>query len=177
MSEVIFSYQGNKTSIQCDANEKMKDICIRFSNKLNIDINKILFMFNGDTLKVEKKFMELIKPNENQIIILVNEINVDIKKETIISSKEIICPICKEDTPINFHDYKINLICKNNHNINNIFIKDFKNTQKIDISKIICEICKITNKSETNKNEFYKCLKCGLIYVHYASLVMNKVII
>ena len=67
MSEVIFSYQGNKTSIQCDANEKMKDICIRFSNKLNIDINKIFFLFDGDKLNGELKFMELIKPNENQI--------------------------------------------------------------------------------------------------------------
>ena len=41
-------------------------------------------------------------------------------------------------------------------------IKDFQTTQKINISKVICEVCKENNKSETYKNEFYRCLNCGL---------------
>ena len=32
-----------------------------------------------------------------------------------------------------------------------------KNTQKIDISKIISNICNINNKSNTYNNEFYIC--------------------
>ena len=144
MSEVIFSYNGNKTLIQSDKNENMKDIWIKFSTKLNIDINKIYFLYNGDRLNEELKLMDITKGiDKKEIIILVNDINEIIKKENIISSKEIICPICKENIFINFNNYKINLIkCKNNHNINNIYIKDFKDTQKIDISKIKCEICK-----------------------------------
>ena len=144
MSEVIFLYKGNKTLIQSDENKNMKDICIKFSTKLNIDINKIYFLYNGDKLNEELKLIDITKGiDKKEIIILVNDINEIIKKENIISSKEIICPICKENIFINFHNYKINLIkCKNNHNINNIYIKDFKNTQKIDISKIKCEICK-----------------------------------
>ena len=164
MSDVIFSYKGNKTSIQCEENQKMKDICIKFSTKLNIDINKIYFLYNGDKLNEELKLKYIKKDkNINEVNILVNDVNEIIKKDNIISSREIICPICKENIFINFHNYKINLIkCKNNHNINNIYIKDFKNTQKIDISKIKCEICKIYNKSETYNNEFYRCLKCKL---------------
>ena len=156
MSEIIFSYQGNQTSIQCETNEKMKDICLKFTNKLELDINKIYFLFNGDKINVneEAKLMDIIKGKEiNEIVILVNDINEEIKKENIILSKEVICPICKENISLNFYNYKINLInCKNNHNINHILIKDFKNSQKIDISKIICEICKIKNKSETYNN-------------------------
>ena len=125
---VTFSYKGNKTSIQCEENQKMKDICINFSRKLYLDINKIYFLYNGDKLNEENKLIDIKKNkniNKKEIIILVNDINEIIKKENIISSKEIICPICKENIFINFHNYKINLIkCKNNHNINNIYIKN-----------------------------------------------------
>ena len=109
MSEVIFSYKGNQTRIQCDENEKMKNICIRFSIKLNIDINKLYFLYNGDKLNEELKLIDITKGiDKKEIIILVNDINEIIKKENIISSKEIICPICKENIFINFHNYKIN---------------------------------------------------------------------
>ena len=142
----------------------MKNICIRFSIKLNIDINKLYFLYNGDKLNEGLKLIDIKKNNNiNNINILASDKEEIIPKENIISSKEIICPICKENIFINFNNYKINLIkCKNNHNINNIYIKDFQNTQKINISKVICEVCKENNKSETYKNEFYRCLNCGL---------------
>ena len=142
----------------------MKNICIRFSIKLNIDINKLYFLYNGDKLNEGLKLIDIKKNNNiNNINILASDKEEIIPKENIISSKEIICPICKENIFINFNNYKINLIkCKNNHNINNIYIKDFQTTQKINISKVICEVCKENNKSETYKNEFYRCLYCGI---------------
>lgn len=45
----------------------------------------------------------------------------------------------------------------------NLSIKEFNNTQKIDISKIICDICKINNKSNVYNNEIFKCITCGHI--------------
>ena len=73
--------------------------------------------------------------------IVINKNNDDNKEELI--SKDIICPECKENILLDFENYKINLKgCKNNHKINNILFKEFEETQKIDISQIICDICK-----------------------------------
>ena len=66
----------------------------------------------------------------------------EIVEEKIEKSKEIICPKCKENILIEIKDYKINMYdCKNKDIIENIKIKEFENTQKIDISKIICNEC------------------------------------
>ena len=79
------------------------------------------------------------------MIILVNENKETIIKENIIKSKEIICPKCKENILIKINEYKINLFnCKNNHNIDNILLNEYENN--IDISKIICDKCKLKKK-------------------------------
>ena len=92
--------------------------------------------------------------------ILVNENNETIIEENKIS-KEIICPKCNENILIELNEYKINLFnCKNNHKINNILLNEYEN--KIDISKIKCDKCKIKNKSNTYKNEFYRCNICKI---------------
>ena len=51
--------------------------------------------------------------------------------------------------------------CKNGHNIKNIKINEFENTQKIDISKIICDEHKEINKGNTHNNEFHRCITCN----------------
>ena len=161
MSKTTFFYKGNKTTIQCDAKEKMKDILKRLSYQLGIDLNKINFFYYGEKINEELTFIDIIKQKDkesNEINIYVIDINEKIK-----ISKEIICPICKENIFIEINDYHINLLnCKNNHSIKNLYIQDFENTQKIDLSKIICDICKSNNKNETHNNEFYKCLNCNL---------------
>ena len=60
-------------------------------------------------------------------------------------------------------NFKIKLHgCKNGHITENITLDEFMNTQNADISKIICDKCKNKNKLETERNEFYKCLKCNM---------------
>ena len=60
------------------------------------------------------------------------------------------------------NDYKINLYgCKNGHSIDNTLLNELKKTQYIDISKIICKICK-ENKNNTFENIFYNCLTCNI---------------
>ena len=58
-------------------------------------------------------------------------------------------------------DYKISLKnCRNGHNIENILISEFAETQKINISKIICDNCKINNMAFVFDNIFYWCINC-----------------
>jgi len=49
---------------------------------------------------------------------------------------------------------------QNNHEINNLLLNEYENN--IDISKIICDNCKIKNKSNTYNNEFYRCNICKI---------------
>ena len=82
-------------------------------------------------------------------------------KEGIIKSKEIICPKCYEICSMKMKDFTIKLYdCKNLHVTKNISLDEFENTQKINISKIICNNCNNNNKFNTSKNLFYKCLAC-----------------
>ena len=167
MAEVEFIYNGITTVIQCNINEKMKDICQRFKDKVNINNNmNIFYSYNGKVGINEELTFEQISNSEdkgrNKMSILVYDNQAEavlINKEDKIKSKNIICPECKENIKMEIKDYKINLYdCINKHKIDNILLNEFEETQIIDISKIICNICKNNNKSKTYNNIFYKCL-------------------
>ena len=55
MPEIIFIYDGQNIKIQCNVNQKMKNICINLSNKINTDINSLTFLYGGRILNLEKK--------------------------------------------------------------------------------------------------------------------------
>jgi len=60
------------------------------------------------------------------------------------------------------NDYKIKLKnCINKHD-RNILIEEFENSQLINLSKIICNNCKINNMGDTYNNKFYRCLNCKM---------------
>ena len=76
--------------------------------------------------------------------------------------KNIICQECKDNTFIQFKDYKINCYgCQKGHKINNLLFKEFEKTQNIDLSKIKCGYCFYSNKANTIDKEFFKCLTCN----------------
>ena len=85
--------------------------------------------------------------------------------------EEIICPKCEESCKIDFYDYQISLYgCKNNHKINNIFLKEYEYTQiknKEYKNNLICDNCKaLINKEDyicTNCNKKL-CFLCQLIH-------------
>ena len=164
MSKIIFSYNGLETIIQCNEEEKMKEIIKRYLNKIKVEEN-IYFIYNGIMVNEKLKYGEIIKEEDkkrNIMNILVYEINMKTEKENINKINEIICPECKENILININEYKINLYnCKNKHKYNDILISEYN--QNIDISRIICNKCKIKNKSNTYNNEIYKCLTCDYI--------------
>ena len=65
MAEVIFNYKGNTITIQCIATEKFKDIFKRFSDKVNLDVNKLFFLYGGkmldENLSLKVKLIYMIK--------------------------------------------------------------------------------------------------------------------
>ena len=78
MAEIFFIYNGMKTSILCQKDDLMKDICHKFSSKINIDINNLYFLYGGEKIKEELKFYQQTKKidlERNQMNILVYEKN------------------------------------------------------------------------------------------------------
>lgn len=68
MAEAIFHFEGNKIIIQCKLTDKMKEICLKFSNKINCNIDKLIFIYGGR--KVHK---ELTLENQANDIDLENK--------------------------------------------------------------------------------------------------------
>ena len=166
---VEFNYESNSIKIQGKKDEKMKDIYQRFFNKSGQDFSnkKIYFSYNGkwgnDSDGTENlTFWQMAKEEDRrrrQMNILVAE-NTNIENDIIIESKEIICPQCNKYIHMNIKNYKISLYdCENGHTKNNILLPEFKNTQFINFSKIICGNC---NKKRSNifQNEMHRCLNC-----------------
>jgi len=132
MNQVEFKYKGLSSIIQCNENEKIKNICQQFCNKAKIDKNNIFFSYDdkaGKEFNEELTFNEMINSidkNENKMIILVYDINKE-EDKSIIKSNEIICPECGEICKIKFNNYKISLYeCKNKHEINNLSFDEFE---------------------------------------------------
>ena len=171
MSEIkiIFIFEGKNEIIECKKEEYMIDIFKRYAKKIQVDLNNLFFLWNGNMINKEEKLANILKKNENTMNIIVNELsNVDDEdnEKNLKQSKDIICPICNEICLINLNDYKINFSdCKNGHKFINIMFDEFFDFQKIDESKIICDECEgedKNKKSEVNNNKFYKCCKCNI---------------
>ena len=156
-------YEGAETTILCTSEENIKDILIKYGVKIGKDSNNLMFYYNGNLLEREKKYEDIVNnidKERKEMNVIVYDINSIIKKNRIIKSKEIICPICKENIKIKIDDYRINMYgCK--HEKTGVKIKEFELNQQINESKIICEICNDNNKGNTYNNEFYRCIKCN----------------
>ena len=127
MSEanVIFNFEGRDGSIQCSKDEIMKDICQKYVNKINKNINSLVYLYGGNQLNFDLNFNELankIDKERNAMKVLVLVYN----DETI----EYICPNCGEKIKLNTE--KINDIILS---INNM--KDTINGCKLIIDNVI----------------------------------------
>ena len=122
-AKVIFSFGGEDVTIQCSIDVPMKDICQKFSNKINKNINSLIFLYGGTLLNFQKKFKEqanMIDKERNIIKVLVY------KNE----NGQMICPNCGEKIKLNTE--KIDEIVTS---INNM--KDSINSSKLLIENII----------------------------------------
>ena len=73
MAEIIFIYEGNQINIQCDKNEKMDEICNKLSNKINMNLNSLIFLYGGSQLNLDKKLNEITKENNINILVFKRE--------------------------------------------------------------------------------------------------------
>ena len=89
MAEIVFIYDGQNIIVQCDINQKMKDICINLSNKINTDINSLTFLYGGGILNLEKKLNEITKENKITILVYKNEEEVCPKCGRILNNKKL----------------------------------------------------------------------------------------
>ena len=165
MAEAIFNYKGFNTIIQCKENDKLKDIIDEFLTKIKYKENNLYYLYNGTKIDSKLTFIEQAndidkKRKKMNIVVTQNEEDKNLIKE--IASKDIICPECKESSLIDIDNFKINFHdCKNKHNISKT-LKEFEETQKINLDNIICDICKKNNKGNTHNNEFYICNTCDI---------------
>ena len=159
MASVIFIYKGEHIKIECNKEDKMKDICNKFANKKGIDINLIYFLFSGEKINFEFTFNEQqgnINKDNNEMEILVDDFNKTMYFNK--DRKEIICQECKENCKIIISDYKVELHeCNEKPKKNNILLDEKNNAEKLDESNTTCNICK---QKILLKKEIYKCLVC-----------------
>ena len=87
MVEVEFIYNGIKTMIQCDINEKIKNICNKYLIKIGKDIKDIYFVYGGNVINENLKELNINELSNNidkerkKMILLVNEIDKNKEKK------------------------------------------------------------------------------------------------
>ena len=77
MAEIIFNYKGNEIEIQCNLNEKIKNIFNKYETKIGMDISKLYFIYNGNIIDDNNLILNEIINEEDKrrkiLNILVNE--------------------------------------------------------------------------------------------------------
>ena len=168
MSSVDFEYNGEITTIQCDEKDKIEDIFQRFCIKTENNKDNLYLIYAGNIIDQNNSLNEIAnkedKKRKKLSIIIQDKIesdNTNMIKDHLKKAKYIICPKCSQNISIKIKDYQIQLVdCKNGHTFENLSFSDFEESQLFDESKIICDICKTSNKSKTYKNIFYICYTC-----------------
>ena len=151
--KAIFLYSGKDILIECEINEKMKDIFERYLSEINLNANEIKFFYDEKEINENLIFENIIKDKDRKEYKMLIHV-----LEKIIKFKEIICPICKESSLLHLNDYKINLYdCKNLHKTNNIAFKEFERMQENNLSNIECDNC----KKIISYGLFYQCQSCN----------------
>ena len=135
MAEVKITYNGCETIIQCQSNEKLKEIFKKFKIKINAENKELVYLFNGEMIKDEN--IDISKLSSEKIISILaydsNNIPSDIKN--LVKSDYVLCPNCKESAILDEEDYKLIIYgCHNEHVTKNILIN--KNNIYILFSKI-----------------------------------------
>ena len=67
MAEIEFIFNSQSYIIQCEKGELMKNVCQKLASKLGIDLNKIYFIYNGNTLNLELDFNKHASQKDKEI--------------------------------------------------------------------------------------------------------------
>ena len=105
-ADLIFIYCGKDIKINCSVSEKMKDAYDRYLSTINLDIDGLTFIYDGDEINKNLTIDQIVKEKDKD-----KEKNRYIMKIQVFGGnkiKNIICPECKDSIFIQFEDYKIN---------------------------------------------------------------------
>ena len=89
MAEIDFIFEGTTITIQCNKNQRMKDICDKLSTKIDNDINSLIFLYGGKLLNLDKMFNEITKVNKIAILVYKLENEAYYKSGKILNDKVI----------------------------------------------------------------------------------------
>ena len=123
MSEASVTFSSNEVdlTIECEMDDKMRDICQKYATKMEANLNSLLFLYEGKQLNLDLKFKDQansLDRNTNQMRVLVYK------------NDEMICPKC--DETIKLDNKKIDELLSSNENI-----KDTINGIKFSLDNII----------------------------------------
>ena len=124
MAEIVFIYEGKYISIQCNINQKIKDICTQFCKKINLNIISLTFLYGGELLNLDKAFKEITKENKIKVLVFNKDNEICPKCGKILNNKMIDDIIELND---NVNDTLVGLYSQ----IDNI-INDLKNKKEIE---------------------------------------------
>ncbi len=166
--KAVFAFNNAYIPIECSKEEKMKDICQKYSIKIETNVNCLLFLYSGNKINFESKFIEQANPIDREN----NEMNILVYKN---DNDGFVCPKCGEK--IKFNTDKINDIIlnnnndstffenKNNNNIHNKRKINFKNNLQIFNSSNNSSFNELSFNSSTNNNnnleDFFSNKKTG----------------
>ena len=169
---VILSIDGQTRNIKIYLRDSIRDIC----KYANINSNRYNLIYYGKTINEESSLEDIINEDDKKIKIVRFLLREKNKMRNKIKSKDIICPRCGESIFMNIKDYKINLFnCINKHKINNLLLNEFEQRQNIDLSKIICNLCKKTKaEMEEYYDKLYICLTCRINLCSYCRVKHDK---
>ena len=146
MSSIIFTYEGIPLKILCLTDDKMRDICNKYSLKINMNINSLIFLYGGIKVDFELTFKEQAKKidrERNEMSILVY-----LAKE----EKGLKCPNCGEIINLDIFDK----IIKNQNDLLNglkIQIENILNLNDINLIKNQIKIIQIVINNIIVENE------------------------
>ena len=121
MAEAEFEYNGTKTIIQCKLEDKLSIIVDNFLFKCKKNRDNVYFLYNGQILNENVNFNEISNNediNRKKMNIIVydrddkDEKLENNKKSSLIKSKYIICPKCKDCIKTFENKFFICLTCK-----------------------------------------------------------------
>ena len=163
MVELEFDYQQNKISIQANYDEYFSTVVNKYYQKSQLKPNSVAFFAHSIQIQENKRIYEIMNQFEQankRMYIFVFPLYKGNENKVLVEAKEIVCPKCSEQCRIKLEDYIIKLYdCKNNH-LTSINLNKFKESQKIDISRIKCINCKDKSMGNSFEHTFYYCLNC-----------------
>ena len=152
MSEVnvIFTLNGANLIIQCSTEDKLRDICQKYSTLIKEKMNSLLFLYRENQINFELSFKDQANP-------------IDINKhEMKILVYKFICSECNEKN--NLNKEKLNEILSNNNKIkdsineiklkiDNIIITSSKNPLNIELKNINNMLSNVNENIKKNNKE------------------------